>query len=165
MFCKYCGNELADNAVVCMKCGCLAVDIPLEEITKQQPEYVPAPIQQEKQPPKASRKFERLAKIFSIVGTAVGAVCIFLAACFVLMLFICAGGGGEGEALLLVCTMFGWYATLCISPFALAVGILSFVFKIKSTQSAGGLPVLAFVFGIASILLSWGVLFQLAFQN
>ena len=22
MFCKYCGNELQDDAIVCMKCGC-----------------------------------------------------------------------------------------------------------------------------------------------
>ncbi len=30
MYCKHCGKEIADNAVVCIHCGCSVVDIPAQ---------------------------------------------------------------------------------------------------------------------------------------
>ena len=35
MFCKKCGQEIADDAVVCVRCGCAVKDLPAEEEKSQ----------------------------------------------------------------------------------------------------------------------------------
>lgn len=169
MFCKYCGNELTENAVVCTKCGCLVGDIRSAETLKT-PEIVPAPEFDfpaptvAEDPPKPSRKYYRLTKIFSIVGLATSGIALLCALWFFGLFLLGFTVGEDGGILLVLYSVFGLLGMIGVSPFALTAGILAFVFKTKSPEHKGGLPITALVLGIVTFALGWGFYLVLIFQ-
>lgn len=158
MFCKHCGNELLENAVVCRKCGCMADGLDME-LHNETPQIMA--VEQQKKP---SRKFFRLTRIFSIVATSVGGLSLFFGLCFLFMLLMSIAIGEGGGLVLAIYSIFGLLAMIGCSPFALVSGILAFVFKNKAEEPTGGFPVFAFVFGIVAFVISWGTYWSLIIQ-
>ena len=143
MFCKYCGNELADNAVVCTKCGCLAVNLPVEEIPQTQPIQQAQPIPQT---PQQKQNGGLKKKIPAIILSALTLeLCITMFAFIVLTFwtFLMAvigtdvtqedwsGLGWMG----VVFFVYMMYALIGVAPIALATGITGFCFG-KQTDSS-----------------------------
>ena len=146
MFCKYCGNEVEENTVVCPKCGCLIGGF-AQEIRNEENIAV--------EQPKPSRKYFRLAKIFSIVGTVLSCVTVLCALWFCVLMYAALSSGNTsgvnyGGMAIAVFALFGIYGMLIVSPFALTTGILAFIFKRKSPERTGAFPVVAFVLGLIS---------------
>ena len=170
MFCRYCGNELPENAVVCLKCGCLVngtiANVPQNEpiapqMIEMQPNMEAQPIMGvqtvETQTKKPSRKFFRLTKIFSIVATALSCVTVVCALWFFALMYAALSAGNTngvnyGGMAIAIFALFGLYGMLGVSPFALTTGILAFVFKRKSPERTGAFPVVAFVLGLISFV-------------
>lgn len=150
MFCRYCGNGLSDDAFVCPKCGCL-VNEPTQKVHSS-----PASQEITAEPSKPSRKFLRLKKIFSIVGTVLSGAALLCGVYFVYLMATALAIGEGGGLVLAIFSLFGFYFAIGISPFALAAGILAFVFGGK-TEKRGAFAVTAFVLGIVSFVLSWGL--------
>lgn len=173
MFCRYCGNELPENAVVCLKCGCLvngAVGKTLENepIAPQTIEVQPIETQPiievkpiEIQPTKPNRKGGRAAKILSIVGLSVSGLVLICGFFFLYMMWLGFAVGDDGGIFLVLLSVFPLLAAIGISPIALVLGILAFVFMKKAAQPTGALPVVAFVLGIVTFALSWGTYLSL----
>ena len=74
MFCESCGNSVLDEAYVCPFCGKQLKTFPDEILTELEP----------RQP---SRKFYRLAKIFSIIAIVLSAITLLFGFLFVFMIF------------------------------------------------------------------------------
>lgn len=144
MFCKYCGNSVRDEAYVCPFCGGQLKELPDELLT----ECV--------LPPQPSRKFYRLAKIFSIIGTVLSGVTLFCGLLFVMMFVFGLNVLGDGGLLLVIYSVFALLAMVVFAPFALVTGILAFVFSRKSLQPTGKFPIVAFVFGITVSVIGFG---------
>ena len=169
MFCRYCGNELPENAVVCTKCGCLvngsvANAVESEPIAPQTVEAQPTMETQptmEVQSAKPSRKGGRAAKILSIIGLSVSGVTLICGFFFLYMMWIGFAVGDEGGIFFVLLSVFPLLATIGISPIALVMGILAFVFKKKTTEPTGAMPTVAFVLGIVTFALSWGTYLSL----
>ena len=163
MFCKYCGNELPSNAVICAKCGCLVNDS--AETTGVRQDCAPqAPIMQTAQAlqAKPSRKLFRLTKIFSIIGLSVSIFALFCGFLFLSMMWSAFTFGDDGGGLFVALrAVFPLLAMAGISPFAFASGLLSFIFKKKAAERTGALPTVAFILGIAALVLGWGMYFGL----
>ena len=158
MFCRYCGNELPENAVVCTKCGCLVHSAEKNTYDNQAcAPQAPAAQAVEVLPKKPSRKFFRLTKIFSIVATVLSCVTVLCALWFFVLMYAALSSGNTGTSdvnyggmAIAIFALFGLYGMIGVSPFALASGILAFVFKRKSPERTGVFPVVAFVLGIVS---------------
>ena len=168
MFCRYCGTELPENAVVCLKCGCLvngtianvAQNEPIApQMIEMQPTIEAQPIMGvqtiETQPKKPSRKFFRLTKIFSIVATVLSCVTVVCALWFFVLMYAALSAGNTdgvnyGGMAVAIFAILGLYGMFAVSPFALTTGILAFVFKKKSVEKTGAFPIVAFVLGIIS---------------
>lgn len=163
MFCKYCGNELPGTAVICVKCGCLVNDS--AETTGARQGCVPqTPIMQTAQAPQAkpSRKFFRLAKIFSIIGLSVSIFALFCGFLFLYMMWSAFTFGDDGGGLFVaLLSVFPLLAMAGISPFAFVSGLLSFIFKHKATEPTGALPTVAFILGMVALVFGWGMYFGL----
>lgn len=166
MFCRYCGNEVADNAVICTKCGCLVHNAasgvgyhPYQNQAYAPQAPAPAPLTEEELAKKRTRKFFRLSKIFSGVATAISCVTLLCALWFFVLMDAAlssgsTGGVNYGGMAIAIFALFGLYGMLIASPFALATGILAFVFKKKSVERTGAFPIVAFVLGIVSFALT-----------
>ena len=162
MFCRYCGNEVADNAVICTKCGCLVHNAASGAgyTARQNQAYAPqtpapAPLTEEELAKKRTRKFFRLSKIFSGVATAISCVTFLCALWFFVLMDAALSSGSTsgvnyGGMAIAIFALFGLYGMLIASPFALTTGILAFVFKKKSVERTGAFPIVAFVLGIVS---------------
>lgn len=148
MFCRHCGNELLDEAVVCPKCGCLVHETETARVETQ-------PVAQTSEQPVVSRKFYRLKKIFSIVGTALSGVALFCAVVFWYLIFLAFITTDDGALGLAILSIFWFYFSVVVSPFALASGILAFVFGGK-TEKRGAFATAAFVLGIVAFAATWG---------
>ena len=166
MFCRYCGNEVADNALICTKCGCLtssaangavhntwqnqayAPQMPTPTVQAEQ--AVPAMPTAEDIAKKRTRKFFRLSKIFSGVSTGLTGLTAFFAFMFVALMEAAMDAGTMGGMAIAIFALFGLYGMFAVSPFALTTGILAFVFKKKSVEKTGAFPIVAFVLGIIS---------------
>lgn len=68
MFCKYCGNELNEQSIVCTGCGCLASDS--RAVTTLTPTVAPAvqPVETETQKQEKVRGNEKRAQLFSMLS-------------------------------------------------------------------------------------------------
>ena len=143
MFCESCGNSVLDEAYVCPFCGKQLKTFPDEILTELEP----------RQP---SRKFYRLAKIFSIIAIVLSAITLFFGFLFVFMIFSGMSMAGDGGLLLVIYSIFALIAMLGFSPFALIMSILAFVFGKKSIQPVGKLPIVAFVLGIVACVIGLG---------
>ena len=143
MFCESCGNSVLDEAYVCPFCGKQLKTFPDEILTELEP----------RQP---SRKFYRLAKIFSIIAIVLSAITLFFGFLFVFMIFSGMSMAGDGGLLLVIYSIFALIAMLGFSPFALIMSILAFVFGKKSIQPVGKLPIVAFVLGIVACVIGVG---------
>ena len=143
MFCESCGNSVLDEAYVCPFCGKQLKTFPDEILTELEP----------RQP---SRKFYRLAKIFSIIAIVLSAITLFFGFLFIFMLFSGMSMVGDGGLLLVIYSIFALIAMLGFSPFALIMSILAFVFGKKSIQPVGKLPIVAFVLGILACVIGVG---------
>lgn len=143
MFCESCGNSVLDEAYVCPFCGKQLKTFPDEILTELEP----------RQP---SRKFYRLAKIFSIIAIVLSAITLFFGFLFIFMLFSGMSMAGDGGLLLVIYSIFALIAMLGFSPFALVMSILAFVFGKKSIQPVGKLPIVAFVLGIVACVIGVG---------
>ena len=157
MFCRYCGNELPENAVVCLKCGCL-VNGTIANVVQNEPI---APQMVEMQPAKPSRNSGRTAKILSIIGLSANGLTLLCGLFFLFMLFFGFAIGDDEGILFVLLSVFPLLATIGIAPIALVLGILAFVFKKKASQPAGALPIVAFIWGIVTFVISWGMYFNL----
>lgn len=163
MFCRYCGKELLDEAVVCPHCGCLVHEIKTAQDDSQTDSQADLqtdlqPVAQAVEQPVVSRKFYRLKKIFSIVGTALSGVallCTLFSMWLMLLAFASNDGNGGAIAFAILAIIFWFYFSVAISPFALASGILAFVFGGK-TEKRGAFAVTAFVLGIVAFVVAWG---------
>ena len=143
MFCEACGNSVLDEAYVCPFCGKQLKTFPDEILTELEP----------RQP---SRKFYRLAKIFSIIAIVLSAITLLFGFLFVFMIFSGMSMMGDGGLLLVIYSIFALIAMLGFSPFALIMSILAFVFGKKSIQPVGKLPIVAFVLGIVACVIGVG---------
>ena len=143
MFCESCGNSVLDEAYVCPFCGKQLKTFPDEILTELEP----------RQP---SRKFYRLAKIFSIIAIVLSAITLFFGFLFVFMIFSGMSMMGDGGLLLVIYSIFALIAMLGFAPFALIMSILAFVFGKKSIQPVGKLPIVAFVLGIVACVIGVG---------
>ena len=143
MFCESCGNSVLDEAYVCPFCGKQLKTFPDEILTELEP----------RQP---SRKFYRLAKIFSIIAIVLSAITLFFGFLFIFMIFSGMSMAGDGGLLLVIYSIFALIAMLGFSPFALVMSILAFVFGKKSIQPVGKLPIVAFVLGIVACVIGLG---------
>lgn len=143
MFCESCGNSVLDEAYVCPFCGKQLKTFPNEILTELEP----------RQP---SRKFYRLAKIFSIIAIVLSAITLLFGFLFVFMIFSGMSMMGDGGLLLVIYSIFALIAMLGFSPFALIMSILAFVFGKKSIQPVGKLPIVAFVLGIVACVIGLG---------
>ena len=143
MFCESCGNSVLDEAYVCPFCGKQLKTFPDEILTELEP----------RQP---SRKFYRLAKIFSIIAIVLSAITLLFGFLFVFMIFSGMSMMGDGGLLLVIYSIFALIAMLGFSPFALIMSILAFVFGKKSIQPVGKLPIVAFVLGIVACVIGVG---------
>ena len=143
MFCESCGNSVLDEAYVCPFCGKQLKTFPDEILTELEP----------RQP---SRKFYRLAKIFSIIAIVLSAITLFFGFLFIFMIFSGMSMMGDGGLLLVIYSIFALLAMLGFSPFALIMSILAFVFGKKSIQPVGKLPIVAFVLGIVACVIGLG---------
>ena len=143
MFCKYCGNEVEENTVVCPKCGCLISE------NMQESENITMPIA-------PSRKFFRLTRIFSILGMVLGGISLACGFLFFFLLLLGIAVGEGGGLILVIYSVCGLLGMFLVSPFALTAGILAFVFKKKSAEPTGALPIVAFVLGVVSFVVGWG---------
>ena len=174
MFCRYCGNELPENAVVCLKCGCLvngtianvAKNEPIApQMVEMQPNMEAQPIMGvqmiETQTKKPSRNSGRTAKILSIIGLSANGLTLLCGLFFLFMLLFGFAIGDDGGILFVLLSVFPLLATIGIAPIALVLGILAFVFKKKASQPAGALPIVAFIWGIVTFVISWGMYFNL----
>jgi hypothetical protein len=157
MFCRYCGNELPENAVVCLKCGCL-VNGTIANVAQNEPI---APQTIETQTKKPSRNSGRTAKILSIIGLSANGLTLLCGLFFLFMLFFGFAIGDDEGILFVLLSVFPLLATIGIAPIALVLGILAFVFKKKASQPAGSLPIVAFIWGIVTFVISWGMYFNL----
>ena len=174
MFCKYCGNELPENAVVCLKCGCLVngavgktlENEPIAPQTIENQATIGAQPTMEVYTKKPSRKFPRLARIFSIVATTLSCVTVICALWFFVLMYAALSGGNAdgvnyGGMAIAIFALFGLIGMIVVSPFALTTGILAFVFQRKSAEGKGVFPVVAFVLGIVTFALGWGTYLSL----
>ena len=143
MFCESCGNSVLDEAYVCPFCGKQLKTFPDEILTELEP----------RQP---SRKFYRLAKIFSIIAIVLSAITLLFGFLFVFMIFSGMSMIGDGGLLLVIYSIFALIAMLGFAPFALIMSILAFVFGKKSIQPVGKLPIVAFVLGIVACVIGVG---------
>ena len=143
MFCESCGNSVLDEAYVCPFCGKQLKTFPDEILTELEP----------RQP---SRKFYRLAKIFSIIAIVLSAITLFFGFLFIFMIFSGMSMMGDGGLLLVIYSIFALIAMLGFAPFALIMSILAFVFGKKSIQPVGKLPIVAFVLGIVACVIGLG---------
>ena len=143
MFCESCGNSVLDEAYVCPFCGKQLKTFPDEILTELEP----------RQP---SRKFYRLAKIFSIIAIVLSAITLLFGFLFVFMIFSGMSMMGDGGLLLVIYSIFALIAMLGFAPFALIMSILAFVFGKKSIQPVGKLPIVAFVLGIVACVIGVG---------
>lgn len=147
MFCRFCGQQTRDEAYVCPACGGQLKAFPAELFQDQIP-YA--------RPTQPSRKFFRLAKIFSIIATALSGITLLGGAWFVFMLCMGMVLGGDGGLLLVIFSVYGMFAMVGFAPFALTTGIMAFVFKKKSLQPTGKFPIFAFIFGITAFVIGFG---------
>ena len=140
MFCRYCGNEVADNAVICTKCGCLtssaangalhntwqnqayAPQMPTPTVQAEQ--AVPAMPTAEDMAKKRTRKFFRLSKIFSGVSIGLTGFTAFFAFMFVALMEAAMDAGNTngvnyGGMAVAIFALLGLYGMFAVSPFAL----------------------------------------------
>ena len=162
MFCKYCGNELLEQAVVCTKCGCLVHNAENTASAQSQPS-VSQTI--EVQPVKPNRKGGRKAKVFSIIGLSLSSISLFCGFLFLYMMLLGFAAGNEGGIILVLLSVFPLLGSYIISPVSLVMGILAFVFKKKATEPMGAMPTVAFVLGIVSFALGWGMYLSMVFYG
>ena len=135
MFCRYCGNEINDQAYVCPKCGCLARELPSNVGDTDKKRAGEAVVSGNlSNPSNPSRKFNILAKIFSIVGTALSAVILLSVSLFMMFYFSADLGLELGAVFLAIYAVLGIYIAFIFWPFALATGILALVFGNKSNK-------------------------------
>ena len=172
MFCKYCGNELLEQAVVCTKCGCLVHNAEKTASVQGQPSVSQSPALQpsvsqtvEAQPVQPSRKGARKAKVFSIIGLSFGGVSLLCSFFFFFLMWLGFAAGNEGGIILVLLSMFPLLGAYAVSPVALLMGILAFVFKQKATQPMGAMPTVAFVVGIIAFALGWGMYLSMVFYG
>ena len=141
MFCESCGNSVLDEAYVCPFCGKQLKTFPDEILTELEP----------RQP---SRKFYRLAKIFSIVATVLSGITLLCGLFSFSLLWSAFTFGDDGGGIL--AALSAVYGILCMvgfAFFALTTGILAFVFKKKSLQPTGVFPILSFIFGVVAFVI------------
>ena len=147
MFCKYCGKELSDEAIVCPGCGCLARDSYPEE-TPNVPPVAPVVSTVDVEAEKRARikSGEKQAKLFSILAF------IFLCVEF---FFLCAHIADALQFLLgtiyyhdtgaaAVAFLFSWAA--------LAMGITAFVCGVKIKWENAALRTITIFVFVASIV-------------
>ena len=156
MFCRFCGNELHNEAYVCPSCGRLVKPLPTE-YSDEQMQPCPQPIQ-------PSRKFYRLAKIFSILGTVFSGLTLLFGVIFLSMIVFGVTLMGDAGIILVLYSLFALLAMVGFAPFALTMGILAFVFSRKSPEATGGFPVFTFIFSIVAFVIGWGTYFSLLIQ-
>ena len=75
-YCVKCGNEMVDEAVICVKCGCAAGDLPTAP--QQAPQQAPQPVEKK---PSSLATAAKILMIISTVASALGTCCISLAWC------------------------------------------------------------------------------------
>lgn len=145
MFCKYCGKELSEQAIVCPGCGCLAsASRPAETEAPMQVEQAPF-IEQESAEGKLVKN-EKKAKIFSVLGFIFLCVEAFFLCAHIADALYCLLGRiayhDEGGAVM----------AFLISWAALAMGITAFVFGIKIKKRNVALSTITIFVFVASIV-------------
>lgn len=145
MFCRYCGKEILDEAVLCPHCGVMVkkINLPAQNAAQSQP--VAQPVQQT--PSCAEKKDEikktRLARVFGVVSSVFsGLSLLFVLSGFATMLYYWMGSSyyyDDGS--------FG--AAIFMGLIALGTGIASFILGLR--QKNAGVRYISTVIFVASI--------------
>lgn len=133
MFCKYCGKELTEHAVVCPGCGCLASDSAPTEHAVVPPVPAPLPVlDREGERIARLKSAEKKAKLFSILGFIFLCVEFFFLFMQIADILECVMGyySYYDTSAAVIAWLFSWAA--------LAMGITAFVCssKIRRTNLA-----------------------------
>lgn len=146
MFCKYCGKELSEQAIVCPGCGCLASDSREETVVEQPTQGVETVSIVEEKTEQQLKRMEKKAKLFSMLAFIFLCVEAFFIAIHIVdalqYIFGTISYHDEGGAVV----------AFLFAVTALAMGITAFVFGIKiKKQSVAMSTITVFVF-VASIV-------------
>ena len=138
MFCNHCGKEILSETCICPHCGKVfssaAMEFTPQRITVLQ-ETMEKPV----------NRYDRLSKIFSIVGTVLGVILLAtVLAPFAMMGLMYLNKPGEAYIYFMLWICF-CYATYTEVPFVVATGILAIVFGKKSKQGVKPLAKVAIV--------------------
>ena len=135
MFCRYCGNEVLEQAYMCPACKNMLKALPTEKFVTEQ----------ESDASKESAKSPKRDK-FKVAGMVLSIVCIVLSAVQILFLF----GAFSAFATALwgmeytqddwaalgwfgvVLFAYSWVISMALSPFSTATGIVGFIFGRKT---------------------------------
>ena len=152
MFCKYCGKELKDEAVVCTGCGCLAE----KEVNAATAPVAIAPIELVMSEEELAKKAEeeRVTKLESHTKKAVTFSVLSFSFICATVFALCAQ---LNDFLYSIISSYGGYSSdgmaiaLVFSFVALGMGITAFVFGRKIKKEKTGVALITTFLFIASI--------------